>query len=142
MLKDKLLGGWLLQSWTITYSDSDRITYPFGEHAIGTIMYTTDGWMSASISRAKRDLFPEGQSIKSLPEETRADAYNSYFSYSGRYVIEGNDVIHKVEQSLNPNFVGTEQVRHIKFDGDTLILSGEDQVNSTERRHQIIWVRG
>jgi hypothetical protein len=53
-------------------------------------------------------------------------------------VVEG-DVIHYVTQSLNPNFVGTEQLRHAELDGHTLVLSGRDVANGVARLHSLVW---
>ena len=35
MTKEDLLGTWKLESWTLGYSDSDKITNPFGEDPEG-----------------------------------------------------------------------------------------------------------
>jgi lipocalin-like protein len=41
--------------------------------------------------------------------------------YSGRYRVEGNTVITKVEVAWNEAWVGTEQVRFLRFEGDDLL---------------------
>ena len=56
----------------------------------------------------------------------KAAAFSSYFHYAGRYRVVDGDVIHYVTQSLNPNFPGSEQLRHAELDGQTLVLSGKD----------------
>jgi hypothetical protein len=55
-------------------------------------------------------------------------------------VVDG-DVIHYVTQSLNPNFPGSEQLRHAELDGQTLVLSGKDQAGSATRFHSLVWHR-
>ncbi len=50
-------------------------------------------------------------------------------------------MIHLVTQSLNPNMAGTEQLRHAELDGQTLVLSGKDQVGNTTRFHSLVWHR-
>lgn len=139
-LKKKFVGSWQLQSWTIGYSNSDRLSHPFGESPEGLLLYTPDGRMSASVARHDRDLFPQGKSIKSLPKDIRADAYNSYFHYAGRYHFDGKSVVHKVEMSLNPNFVGTQQVREFEFDDGRLTLRGIDRVGEIDRIHTLVWI--
>jgi hypothetical protein len=37
--------------------------------------------------------------------------------------------------------VGTEQLRHAELDGQTLVLSGKDQVGGTTRFHALVWHR-
>lgn len=137
--KDDLLGAWQLESWTIGYSDRDDFSYPYGEDPQGLLMYTSDGWMSASISRRKRDVFPEDVNFRKLPDELKAAAFSSYFHYAGRFQEVEGDVIHYVSQSLNPNFPGSEQLRHAELDGQTLVLSGKDQVGEVTRFHSLVW---
>ena len=137
--KDELKGTWQLESWTIGYSDRDDFTYPYGEDPKGLLMYTDDGLMSASISRKERALLPDNVSFRKLPDEIKAAAFSSYFHYAGRYRVVEGDVIHYVTQSLNPNFPGTEQLRHAELDGQTLVLSGKDQVGAVTRFHSLVW---
>lgn len=137
--KADLAGSWQLESWTIGYSDRDEFDYPFGENPHGLLIYSEDGWMSASISREDRGRFPDDTSPRSQPDAALAQAYNSYFHYAGRFQVEGGDVIHYVTQSLNPNFPGTQQLRHAERDGHTLVLSGKDQVGEVTRFHSLVW---
>ena len=136
---EELNGAWQLESWTIGYSDRDDFTYPYGEDPQGLLLYTDDGWMSASISRKERALLPQDVSFRKLPDEARAEAFASYFHYAGRYRVVDGDVVHYVTQSLNPNFPGTEQLRHAELDGQTLVLSGKDQVGEVTRFHSLVW---
>ena len=137
--KEQLSGTWQLESWTIGYSDRNGFSYPYGEDPQGLLLYTEDGWMSASICRKERALLPQDVSLRKLPEEVRAGAFSSYFHYAGRYRVVQGDVIHYVTQSLNPNFPGTEQLRHAELDGQTLVLSGKDQVGEITRFHSLVW---
>ena len=139
--KDDLIGTWQLESWTIGYTDRDEFTYPYGEEPQGLLVYSTDGWMSASINRPGRALLPEDVSYRKLPDALKAQAFSSYFHYAGRYRVADGDVIHYVTQSLNPNFPGTEQLRHAELDGHTLVLSGKDQVGGATRFHSLVWHR-
>ena len=47
----------------------------------------------------------------------------SHITYAGTYEYRGDDVVHHVTHSCCPNWVGSEQVRKIRFDGDRLELS-------------------
>lgn len=139
--RDDLVGTWELESWTIGYSDRDEFTYPYGEDPQGLLLYSADGWMSASIARRERARLPEEISYRKLPDGLKAEAFSSYFHYAGRYRVVDGDVIHYVTQSLNPNFPGTEQLRHAELDGQTLVLSGKDQVGEVVRFHSLVWHR-
>jgi len=139
--KEELAGTWELESWTIGYSDRDEYTYPYGEDPQGLLVYSSDGWMSASIARKDRALLPEDVGYRKLPDALKAEAFSSYFHYAGRYRVSDGDVVHYVTQSLNPNFPGTEQLRHAELDGQTLVLSGKDQVAGVKRFHSLVWHR-
>ena len=143
-----LLGTWHLVRWDITYGDGRAPTLPFGEHAVGMIMYTSDGSMSACIARGGRGKL-SSDSVRSAPESERLAAFESYFQYAGPYAIRVRDgrqqVVHSVIQSLNPNFVGTQQVRNMSFAPDGgLTLSASDTVPGTDvaRHHRLVWQRG
>ena len=139
-MNNPLLGTWQLHSWNISYENSDQVVEPFGRKPQGMITYT-ENWMSAAIAVNDRELFPPDSALRSLSSEQLAKAYTSYFHYAGPYRIEGDAVIHSVVMSLNPNFVGTEQVRQMQFDGDYLTLSGEETIKGQQRVHTLRWQR-
>jgi hypothetical protein len=55
-------------------------------------------------------------------DEERAQALKSMIAYTGRYRVEDGKVITKVEAAWNEAWVGGEQVREIKIDGDRLYI--------------------
>ena len=143
-----LLGAWHLVRWDIGYSDGRAPTLPFGPDASGLISYTHDGVMNACIARAARPRL-SSDSMRSAPVEERLAAFESFFQYAGTYRIrvEGGQqqVVHRVTHSLNPNFVGTEQVRDMTFSPDgRLTLSASDTVpgSTVARHHRLVWQRG
>jgi hypothetical protein len=145
--RNPLLGTWHLVRWEITYGDGRKPSLPFGDKASGLIQYTSDGFMNACIARGGRASLSSA-SVRSAPEAERLSAFETYFQYAGPYAIQGEPgrqrVVHTVSHSLNPNFVGTQQVRDMAFstDGD-LTLSASDTVPGTEvaRHHRLIWTR-
>jgi hypothetical protein len=136
-----LPGAWLLISWQIFDEKGPAFSEPFGPHPKGLLQYTAEGWMSAAIGRADRPALPAGISPRRMSPALLADAWLSYFHYAGRWRIEGDCVIHSVTQSLNPNMVGTEQVRHMHFDRAKLTLTGFENVGQQNRRHVLRWQR-
>ena len=144
-----LLGTWHLVRWEIAYGDGRAATLPFGEQATGLISYTADGTMQACIARGDRQRLSSA-SMRSAPEAECLAAFESYFQYAGPYEIRGiageqQQVVHHVTHSLNPNFVGTQQVRNMAFAADGgLTLSASDSVPGTDvaRHHRLIWARG
>lgn len=137
----RLLGAWSLISWKIFSSDNPEPSEPFGANPEGLLQYTGDGWMSAAIASTGRSALPAGTSPRRMGPELLADAWRSYFHYAGRWRIEGDNVIHSVTQSLNPNMVGTEQVRHMHFEESTLTLTGIENAGQQTRRHVLRWQR-
>lgn len=142
-----LLGTWHLVRWEVAYGDGRAHTYPFGDQAAGLIIYSSDGTMSACIARGSRSVL-SSDSVRSAPVEQRLAAFESYFQYAGPYAIQGDaghqQVVHTVTHALNPNFVGTQQIRHMVFSGDGgLTLSASDTVPGTEvaRHHRLVWAR-
>lgn len=134
---DQLVG----TSWTLeTYQSEDKngeVMYPLGKDAKGVIMFTNDDRTSVHIMAADRN--------KKVSEERLAE-YNTeaeqqmarlgYHAYSGPFDIdeeEGTLTTH-VELSLIPSYVGSDQTRAAKIEGDTLYLSN---VKHPER--QLVW---
>ena len=142
-VRELLLGAWRLVGWRIT--SAGRASEPFGPGADGLIVYTADGWMNASIARADRARLSAG-SVRQASDSEQCAAFESYFNYAGRYTLRAIDgvahVVHSVQFSLNPNFVGSEQVRRIHFDGDDrLSLSADEPVGGGLRQHCLDWRR-
>jgi len=142
-----LLGTWRLVRWDIRYDDGRPDSLPFGVDANGLITYTADGTMNACVARGQRARL-SSDSVRSAPEAERLAAFESYFQYAGPYTLRGEpgrqQVVHQVTHALNPNFVGTEQVRDVLFASDgTLSLSACDTVpgSAVARHHRLVWRR-
>jgi len=58
-----------------------------------------------------------------IPSAEIAAAARDYFAYCGTYELRGGEVVHRVEQSLFPNWIGAEQVRLVALDANRVILS-------------------
>ncbi len=140
IIPSDLIGGWRLVRWEIRYDDGRDNSYPYGPDAEGLIQYTPDGYMSATICRAGRTPLSSA-SVKHAPEPERAEAFDGYFQYAGTWRIEGAHVIHFVSLSLNPAFVGTEQVRLMELTDGQLTLSATDTMpkSGVGRKHCLIW---
>lgn len=137
-----LPGAWKLERWEIRYSDGRPASLPFGEQATGLLLYTPEGFMSAGIARAARARF-DSPSTRHVPAGRKCAAFDSYFHYQGRYRTGDGCVLHVVSESLNPDFPGSTQVRKAALDGDSLVLSAEDQLPGTTvtREHRLCWRR-
>jgi hypothetical protein len=145
--ENPLLGTWHLVKWDIAYGDGRPVSLPFGANPKGLICYTHDGTMSACIASANRPHLTS-ESVRSAPVAERLAAFETFFQYAGHYHLRMNDgqqqVVHSVTHALNPNFVGSQQVRNVAFSEDgRLTLSASDTVPGTSvaRHHRLVWQR-
>jgi hypothetical protein len=134
-MSHRLVGNWTLVSYDAVAPDGTR-SLPFGE-AVGRLSYDEHGHMSGQVMRPDRGPVVVG---KGEAQQVRA-AYVGYIAYFGTYrVIEGDDtVIHYVQGALNPSWVGGQQVRRMRFDGDLLILQAEVLKAGRIINHVLTW---
>lgn len=86
------------------------------------LTYTADGWMWATLQRTDRGSLGTG-TLAAATAEQRAAAAAGFLSYAGRYSADTETVVHHVELSLFPDWVGDDQVRLIDWVEDDLVLS-------------------
>jgi hypothetical protein len=75
---------------------------------------------------AKRARVSDGSnpmSLDGIPAVERAAAAEGVVAYSGRYEVKGDIVQHMIHSSLNPNLVGSTQIRRVTLNGDDLTLA-------------------
>lgn len=90
---------------------------------------------------ANRPRFASGDAGGGTTEE-RLAAADTYLSYCGRYEVRPDKVIHHVEVSLFPNWIGMDQERFFEFDGDRLSLSTPPfLVSGKQQSARLIWER-
>jgi Lipocalin-like domain len=112
-----LVGTWHLVSWESRDSNG-QVAYPMGRDATGQVIFDSAGNVSIQLMRRGRPVFASEDRAGGTPEQTRA-AFLGYLAYYGRYVLDastGELRIH-VEGASFPNWVDTEQIRHITIDG-------------------------
>lgn len=138
---EQLLGGWHLDRWDYTV-DGEFRGYPMGEDAIGQIVYTDNGRVAAILSFADRERFDADQFHKATTEE-QAAAGVTYVSYGGSFEVVDDRVLHHVEYSLFPNWVGTDLVRTISWDEGRLVLTSLPEQSSTGKTvvNRLFWRR-
>lgn len=150
MSPDRLVGTWRLVSYTI-HTPDHKTKYPFGPRARGYLMYMPEGLMSVAI-------MPEQPHGSDNPTDSVANPFQMrswlslrrlmrllryvrsatrYISYSGRYSIDGNAVIHHIEVSQMPGLIRTDQKRACELHGDRLTLTAE----TAGVRQHLVWER-
>jgi hypothetical protein len=105
----KHIGTWALIRVEAVDANGKPTAPPFGgTNFIGRVVLTEDSRLSASITDA-RSKIPDG--------ETR-----EYSCYGGPYTFDGKTLITKVDSCSDPERMGTEQIRNVKFENDLMIL--------------------
>jgi hypothetical protein len=140
MTLDPLIGTWRLIFWE-NRGLGGQISYPLGKDAVGYIMYSQDGYMFVAIMRPDRAKFAVGDLLSGSMEDI-AYAAGTYLSYCGRYEFRGDTVIHHVDLSLFPNWVGVYQERLVEVSGNRLTLSPRPiLLGGMQQTAHLIWER-
>jgi hypothetical protein len=111
-VKKEIVGTWKLVSVMYEDQQTKELTPVLGAKPRGYQIATPEGRWLALVTAENRPV-PK-------TDEERAQALRTMISYSGRYRVEGDKVITKVEVAWNEAWVGGEQVRFIRFEGDKL----------------------
>jgi hypothetical protein len=111
--KDKIVGTWKLVSVVYEDAQTKELTPVLGEHPRGYQIATPEGRWLALVTA-------DGRPVPKTDED-RAKALRSMIAYSGRYRVEDGKVITKVEVAWNEAWVGGEQVRFLRFEGDDVL---------------------
>ena len=136
-LRQKIVGTWKLVS--VVYEDqaTKERTPVLGEHPRGRQIATADGRWLALVTAENRPV--------PTNDTERARALQTMISYTGRYRVEDGKVITKVEAAWNEAWVGGEQTRFIRFEGDRLFIESppmpHPNVNNRVVRVIVTWQR-
>jgi hypothetical protein len=125
-LAARLVGAWVLETYVAEDPDG-TLREPFGPAPVGLLVCGADG-LAVQVMDPRRPRWE-----RRVPEaERRADltaGAEGYIAYAGRYEVEADGgtptVVHHVEISLVPNWVGRAQRREAVLDGDRLRLTAE-----------------
>lgn len=136
-IQQRFIGSWKLISYEFT-SKTGEVSYPRGRNAVGRISYDAAGRMFVQIMQPGCPQFAGSDVRQGTPDEMIA-AYHGYLAYYGTYTIDESRgvVVHEVEASLFPNYVGSDQVRHYTFSGARLTLEVETELG----RGKLVWER-
>jgi Lipocalin-like domain len=110
-----ICGAWRLVSFEIINPQGER--RPWGDQAHGTLLYTPDGWMLASINRA----------IEPTGSEDPDAILDSCLFYAGPYELHATELLHFVAEANDPHRIGKTLTRYPEWDGTTLRLTSPPQ---------------
>jgi hypothetical protein len=115
------LGFWRLAERRVTAKDG-TVTHPLGPTPRGILTYDADGFMSVAFHGA-----PFG-----TPGQP-----TGFIAYAGPYTLTGDAMDHHVAFHSDLRRIGTVNKRRVRFDGDKLILSNDENGSLNE----MVWVR-
>jgi hypothetical protein len=108
----RLVGSWRIVSIELEFQDGSERRFPLGPHPNGYLMFGADGRMMAYLEAEKR--------TSPTTDEERATAFRTMNAYTGRYRVEGDKWITRVDGAWNVDWVGTDQERTFTVDGNRL----------------------
>jgi hypothetical protein len=108
----KVQGVWRLVSYEVEIQATGQKDPLMGQYPTGYAIFTREG-------RAMFVVTGDGRRPATTIQE-RADLLSSLVAYTGTYRLEGDKWITKVEVASNPEWVGTEQIRFFRVDGNRL----------------------
>jgi Lipocalin-like domain len=106
----KILGTWKLVSFEVEIQTTGQKEPVMGQNPTGYAIFTPEG-------RAFFMLTGEGRKPAKTVQE-RADLLDTLVAYTGTYRLEGDEWITQVDVAWNPEWIGTEQKRFFKMEGD------------------------
>ena len=125
MSKRELIGTWKFVSLTAT-KPSGEVIYPYGENLFGMLVYTANGYMSVLLMDPERLRFASDDALGGTAEEV-IEAYRKFDAYCGTYTVDADKgiVVHHLQGSKFPNWVGSDQVRHFRVSENTLTITAD-----------------
>jgi hypothetical protein len=134
-----VLGVWTLHAYHDLDERGDAGIGPLGQAPRGLLTYRSDGRMAVAMMRTE----PEPSDLErsagllspmSPPEE--------FMSYAGTWRLEGDRrIVHKVEVSVHPHQIGTEQVRDLELGESSLTLRGTAIIDGRPQHRVLYWHR-
>jgi hypothetical protein len=111
-----LVGIWKLVAFQFEFENGER--QDAYSNACGSLIITEDGRMFAILADNARQLNDPPSSL-----------FDRMMAYTGRYHIESDDAfVVEVDVSWQPSWLGTDQRRYFKIEGDMLwIISAPQQ---------------
>jgi hypothetical protein len=106
----KILGVWKLVSFEAEIQTTGQKEPVMGQNPTGYAIFTPEGRAFFMLTGERR------KPAKTVQE--RADLLDTLVAYTGTYRLEGDEWITQVDVAWNPEWIGTEQKRFFKMEGD------------------------
>ena len=139
LTKERLVGTYCLFYGGIERSDA-TVEYPYGEDAVGYLVYLENDRVSWHIMAANRPPFSDPDLLGGTPEENN-EAFRTSNGYFGKYHIEGDVIRYDIEVAQVPNMVGAGH-SYAHLEGDELRLTSRRmQIGGEEGQTKFVWKR-
>jgi hypothetical protein len=115
---DQLTGSWkLMEVWH--EFDISQCRYPYGSDAVGSLVFTDDNRIVSIIIAGTSFAHAPGYAME---------------AYSGRFTLDGSEMITTIDVSSRPEWKGRDQRRFLSFlrsrDIDVLFVTSPKQIGS------------
>jgi hypothetical protein len=143
-MKEKFHGQWELVSYELRSASDEFYAFPYSKNAKGLLWYGSNSQMTALLMNPERRNFEKAHSWRGTADEYK-ESFRGYTSYAGHFELAENEVVHHVEMSLFPNWIGTRLRRYFEFkDRNRKLLLTTDffETKSGQKvRHVLLWER-
>ncbi len=124
-----MIGTWRLVATSAVDDAGNAMRKPYGPKPHGIVVFSADGRMIAVLCDGRAEL-PAGEAVR------------EFNSYSGNFEFDGETLVTHVDGSSNPQWVGGDQVRTVKFDGQHMILVPPPRPWQGVNQHRtLVWER-
>ena len=113
-----LIGTWELSAVQFESADSGKRHDLFGPTPVGRLILTSAWDFMTIITSGNRGLLHDA-----------AGLFETMMGYAGKFRIDGDKLIISCDLSWHPSWIGTEQVRFFKLDGEKLSLRSAKQTH-------------
>lgn len=140
MRAEDLIGTWRLVTIEGKSTTGD-ISFPYGQHPVGLLLYDQLGNMSVVFMKQGRPKFADADPVNATAEELRS-AFDGFDAYCGRYTLNVDEetVTHHLIACKVPNREGTDLVRHVTFaDGELRLRTLPIMKRGVEWTIYVVW---
>lgn len=111
-----VIGVWRLASYLRENPTSgEKLSKEFNDNSGGSLIYTAGGRMSVLLKAA------------------------NLVTYAGRFTVAGDKILHHVEVSNIPDFVGWDLERSVEISGNRMTLKAKSMFSDT--KYTLVWER-
>jgi hypothetical protein len=120
-----LIGTWKVVSFEFEFEGGKERRDAYDQPS-GYIIFTADGRMMTVLADSARE-----------PSDAPSSLFDRMMAYSGRHRLQSDDCfIVTVDVAWRPSWIGTEQTRYFKLDGDIFSIVSPQTI-----RGVIVWKR-